>query len=248
VLGQLGLLYGLRARARAALGRREEALADLARARVLLSEAGQAGGRSSMPMLQLVVLGVAILHGDAEATLGLAHEFMRAASEYGTPTFLRLAPALLASAALLAGDRQTARDAIDRLPDSFSLPMQIDLSLRFDEPPRVIAEARESLQRAQQRALLWGELSARFALARGLVANGEHASPELDAALEPVPGLIEHTGLVVLGRELHEVRALRAAARGDAAEQRRELERALAVARETGCHGHAARLERELAS
>jgi tetratricopeptide (TPR) repeat protein len=198
-----------------------------------------------------------MVRGDREPVPATVRRSLELAERLDNEASRMIAHSGLGIAHLTAGDAAAAREALrksasiarergivlDTLPSVLGQLAEAELAL--GERAAALAAAREATAFSSDGGYAAAE--AHLALARVLLADGDPVSAgEAEAALRRAEDAIERCGCRVFSPRVVELRGRLAAARGDAAASRRLLRDALALDREIGATGHAARLAREL--
>ncbi len=205
---------------------------------------------------------VAYARGEGNSTLlDAAHrgiEIAESEDNEGSRTYVYCA---LGTGYLLNGQWDEAREALQTsvsianklgtgrqwLPCTLSLLSEAHLAL--GDTAEAVATARESIQIAKEGVIQYFEARSQIALAAALMETGGPVpAAEIETALKRAEHLVETVEARSLTPQILEKRARLAAKLGDTEESSRLMHEALDVYREIGATGHAARLERELAS
>jgi class 3 adenylate cyclase/tetratricopeptide (TPR) repeat protein len=215
-------------------------------------------GRTVSWMRVLQVL-TAHFAGNAESALGDAQVAVRAAEEYDSPFFRLMAYNALGTAHLLHGQWNNALEVFERTRTmiepgqpgrQFAVPHLAGIAEALAGLGRMaesLQTARTALATAQECHMRLWEGRARRQLVRALRAvGGERAAAEIGPHLEAWQTLVDQTGAVTYQPFIHEERGHLARLHGDADGAETQFARALALYREIGAEGQAARLQADM--
>jgi class 3 adenylate cyclase/tetratricopeptide (TPR) repeat protein len=164
----------------------------------------------------------------------------------------------LGAAALLRGDYARAIEHLDaaiaemqRTSNVIGEPhvtcLLSQACLGAGDARRALALAKNAVTSSALRGARHQEIEAQLALGGALLADGKRSAPAAaETALKRAEQLLAETHSRCFAAPVHELRAALAEARKDAAGRARELSAALALYRELGAPGQAARVERML--
>jgi adenylate cyclase len=239
-----------------AMGRHDEAEANLDRAVELARQQGEA---EILGWAHTYYVWLARSTGRPGAALGHARRAVEIAERIGSPLSRVLAYGSLGEAHLLTEEWGEAAGVLDRaleiaretraalLEEATLLVRLAEAYLGLGEDSRARATADEALAVARRRGTKLYECDAHLTRARVLLrTEGATASGDIQSALRQAQALVEETGGRSREPFIHVERANLARLTGDEATRERELREAHRLFTEMGASGHAERVAKEL--
>jgi len=252
---RVGMLV-VRVRAFTCMGRLEEAWSQFMETARVAEESQEL---EVLGWLVVMWADLARLRGGAESVLERARRSLDIAEQSGNQSNRVVAYFALGAGYLVEGQPAPSRDALregvaiarehgaSKAIVPWLLALLAEAHLALGERSEAVATAREGIELACAGACDFYEAQAQLALAAALLpSNGVVPRDEIESALARAEQLVESLAARSLSPRILEVRGRLAAALEDARASTGLLREALALYREIGANGHAARLEGEL--
>jgi adenylate cyclase len=236
------------------MGRLREARRELETAIEISRQLGR-----TVSWMHVLLVQAAYLAGDVDRVQRDAQTAVRAAEEYDSPFFRLMAYNALGTSHLLHAQWANALEVLERTRPmvepgqpgrQFAVPhlaAQAEAQLGLGRLEPGLRLAREALDTALEGHMRVWEGRARLQLIRALrQAQGAAAAAEIAEQLAAWQALTDDIGVSTYQPFIHEERGRLALLGGDAERARAEFDRALALYREIGADGQAARLQADL--